>query len=93
MLLVIMLIRKHKSLLSERKLNAINKHSHQNGQEMCEVRDCDKMAVDGLGDMSDVSYDGSSRPDIETPESDMSKNIYDEECRAEFESDFEYSDG
>ena len=78
---------------SERKLKAINRHSHENGQEMCELRECDKMAVDGLADMSEVSYDGSSHNDIETPESDLSKNIYDEECRAEFESDFEYSDG
>ena len=34
-----------------------------------------------------MSYDGSSRVDIETPESDLSKNIYDEEMRAEFESE------
>ena len=40
-----------------------------------------------------MTYEGSSRNDIETPESDLSKNLYDEEIRAEFESDFEYSDG
>ena len=40
-----------------------------------------------------MSYDGSSRVEIETPESDLSKNIYDEEIRAEFESEIEESDG
>ena len=43
--------------------------------------------------MSDVAYERSSRNEIETPESDLSKNLYDEEIRPEFEPDSEYSDG
>ena len=31
--------------------------------------------------------------EIDTPDSDLSKNLYDEEVRGEFESDFEYSEG